>query len=193
MNHTKILLLIVLVTLGSLVVFYFIGKRSETHYSTWDENTAREYVTAWAKKVSAEDDFAELRSEGSGDFFGQVGSLGFEYLKEKNALIVRAYVYPNDKEFTTSRDDLLPFLNQIAAKEPERVSQGVFEVTQARWEPDKEPSLFLRIEIRNANVSDVQLISRFTKLREDAFIWSRVHLTEALDQLVKERRRKAEK
>jgi hypothetical protein len=45
----------------------------------------------------------------------------------------------------------LPWLDRIAAEDPHSVSGGVFAITTARREPDEEPTLFLRIKIKDAS------------------------------------------
>lgn len=147
-----------------------------------NEVTARKYASAWAKKVGANIDDLARRDEG--DFFGQLGSLGFEYLARENTLVVRAYIFPRSTSFT-SQPKLLPLLNRIAAEDPDSVSNGKFEVCKAPWEPDKQPSLFLRIDLKDGSQSESSVISRLVKLREDAMLWHRAKLTEVLDDLAK--------
>jgi hypothetical protein len=149
-----------------------------------DEVTARKYTEIWARKVRA--DLRDLKQSENGDFFGQLGSLCFEYLATEGVLVVRAYIFPYSASFT-AKEDLLPWLNRIAAEDPGSVSHGVFETYKARWEPEKEPSLFLRIELHDKQ-PESEVIARFVKLREDSMVWRRAKLTEALDGLVRKRR-----
>lgn len=154
--------------------------------SMLDEQIARRYTAAWADRVGAS--LKDLHQGENGSFFGQLGSLGFEYLPKQEILAVRAYILPRSRTLT-SRADLLPWLNSIAATDPESVSHGIFEVCPAPWEPDKEPSLFLRIDIRDGREPESAVMSRFSKLREDGLIWRRTKLVQALDALEKTRRR----
>ena len=154
-----------------------------------DASTAKRYAGAWASKVGA--DTRDLREAG-GDFFGMLGSLGFEYVAAERTLIVRGYVFARSASFN-SKPDLLPWLNRIAAEHPASVSNGVFEARAPRWEADKEPSLFLRIENKDGSLSDKAVVSRLERLRDDALVWDRTKLTEALDGLVRQRRNLAPK
>jgi hypothetical protein len=149
-----------------------------------DRATAQKYATAWAKKVGA--NTGDLKEAG-GDFFGLLGSLGFEYLAKEQRLAVRGYVFAYSTAFN-SKADLLPWLNQIAAEQPASVSNGLFESLTPRWEPEKEPSLFLRIDFKDGSMSDSAAVSRLLKFRDDVVLWDRSKLTEALDGLVKHRR-----
>jgi hypothetical protein len=105
-----------------------------------DEATARKHAVAWADKVHA--NLQDLKQSEGNAFFGLLGSLGFEYLPKEGTLAVRAYIFPRDAKLT-GKPDLLPFLNKLAAEDPESVSHGTFETCKAPWEPDKQPSLFL--------------------------------------------------
>ena len=150
-----------------------------------NEATARKYAAAWANKVHA--NLQDLKLGEGGDFFGELGSLGFEYVARESTLVVRAYIFPNAASLTANTD-MLPWLNRIAAENPDSVSHGVFEICRAPWEPDKEPSLFLRIDLKEGNLSDSDVISRLEKLREDAMIWRRNKLTKALGDMVRKQR-----
>lgn len=150
-----------------------------------DGETARKYAAAWAKKVHA--DLQDLKRGPGADFFGQLGSLGFDYSAEQRTLAVRAYIFPYDAE-VASQPDLLPWLNRYAASDPDSVARGVFETGTPRWEPDKPPSLFLRIELRDGTQSESAVLSQLVKLREDAMIWSHSKLTEVMGELVKQQR-----
>lgn len=152
-----------------------------------DETTARKYAAAWARKTGAT--LQDLKPDDNGGFFGQLGSLGFDYSAGEHLLRVRGYVFPYSASFI-SKPDLLPWLNRIAAEKPDTVSGGVFEACTPRWEPGKEPSLFLRIDIRDGSQPEAALLARLLKFREDTMVWSRTRLTEALDGLVKQRRQK---
>jgi hypothetical protein len=147
--------------------------------------TARKYASAWANKVHA--DLKGLTDGQDGDFYGQLGSLGFDYQAKEAALAVRAYIFPYSTSFT-SKPDLLPWLNGIAAQDPASVSHGIFEVCTPRWELQKQPSLFLRIDIRDGSQSEGDVVSRLLKFREDSVVWSNTKLTQALDGLVRKRR-----
>ena len=149
-----------------------------------DGTTARKYAAAWARKVGA--NTSDLKEAGS-DFFGLLGSLGFEYVAKEQTLIVRGYVFAYSASFN-AKPDLLPWLNRIAAEEPASVSNGVFESRTPRWEPEKEPSLFLRIDIKDGSQPESAVVSRLLKFRDDAMLWDRTKLTEALDGLVRHRR-----
>lgn len=150
-----------------------------------DREVAWSYAAAWAKEVRA--DLKNLKLGKGRDFFGQLGSLGFDYLADEGMLVVRAYLFPYSASFT-SKEDLLPWLNQIAAEDPDSVSHGTFETCTPRWEPDKEPSLFLRMEIREGSRPTPELISRLIQFRADSVVWSNYRLTKALDGLVRKRR-----
>jgi hypothetical protein len=149
-----------------------------------DEVAARRYAVAWANKVHA--NIQDIKGNENGGFFGLLGSLGFEYLPKESVLAVRAYIFPRDAELT-GKPDLLPFLNQIAVEEPESVSYGRFETCKAPWEPDKQPSLFLRIDIKEEGQTEAVVLSRLDKLRDDAMVWRRNKFTKALDTLRKKR------
>jgi hypothetical protein len=150
------------------------------------ETTARSYVDAWAQKVNR--GRQDLTPRAGGGFFGMVGSLGFEFLPAENTLAVRAYIFPRDAEFT-GHPELLPMLNKIAAEDPKGASYGTFETLKAPWEAEKEPSLFLRIDLKDGSQSKSAVLSRLTKLREDAMVWRNDKLTKALDAQGKEKRR----
>jgi hypothetical protein len=153
-----------------------------------NEATARKYAAAWANKVHA--NLQDLKPGSGGDFFGQLGSLGFDYLARESTLAVRAYIFAYDAE-VTSQPDLLPWLNRVAAQDPESVSHGVFETGTPRWEPDKPPSLFLRIDLRDGSQSESDVLSRLMKLREDALIWRRNKLTKVMGDLVRQQRQES--
>ena len=147
--------------------------------------TAWKYVSAWAKKVGA--NVQDLKQGEGGDFFGQLGSLGFDYLAKENMLVVRAYMFAYSASFT-SKEDLLPWMNRIATEDPNSVSHGTFETCKPRWELDKEPSLFLRIDMQDGSQSESDVISRLVNFRENSLLWRRNKLTVALDGLVRKRR-----
>ncbi|HXM45784.1 MAG TPA: hypothetical protein VN924_31400 [Bryobacteraceae bacterium] len=150
-----------------------------------DNATARKYTAAWARKVGANP--RDLQEAPPADFFGRLGSLGFDYSAAQKRLAVRAYLFPYSASFTSGHD-LLPWLNGIGSQHPDWVSSGVFETCTPRWEPDKEPSLFLRVDLHDGSQGDSAVIARLLKLREDAMLWRRVKLTEALDSLVRHER-----
>jgi hypothetical protein len=150
-----------------------------------NEATARRNAAAWAKEVGA--NLQNLKQGEDGDFFGQLGSLGFDYFAKEGSLVVRAYLFPYSASFT-SKEDLLPWLNRIAADEPNSVAYGTFETCKPRWEPDQEPSLFLRIDMQDGSQPESEVIRRLLKFRESSMIWSNTKLTQALDGLVRKRR-----
>lgn len=150
-----------------------------------NEATARKYVAAWATKVHA--DLKDLKNGQGGDFYGRLGSLGFDYLAKDNMLVVRAYIFPYSASFT-AKQDLLPWLNDLARADSDSVSHGMFETCIPRWEPDREPSLFLRIDLTDGMQSESGVIARLVKFREDSMVWSNTKLGEALDGLVRKRR-----
>jgi hypothetical protein len=150
-----------------------------------NEATARTYTAAWAKKVHA--DVKDLKDGEGGDFFGQLGSLGFDYSSKEHTLTARAYIFPYSASFT-SKQDLLPWLNQIATEDPASVSHGVFEVCVPRWELGKEPSLMLRIDFADGSEDGSNVVSRLMELRNDSVAWRMTRLTKALDGLVRKRR-----
>src|SRR5215471_19222522 len=78
------------------------------------ENIARNYAAAWARKVHA--DIGDLKPMPDGGFAGMLGSLGFQYLPQAPILAVRAYIFPYSAKMT-SKTDLLPWLNDIAARD----------------------------------------------------------------------------
>ena len=135
-----------------------------------DETTARRYATAWAKKVSA--DMQDLQQGPGGDFFGELGSLGFDYSAKERVLAVRAYIFAYSAEFA-AQPDIVPWLNKIAAEKPDTVSYGVFESCVPRWEPDKEPSLFLRIDLKDGSERDSAVLARLIGFRENAMVKKR--------------------
>src|SRR5215831_2429991 len=145
---------------------------------------ARKYAAAWASKVHA--DIGDLKPEPDGGFAGMLGSLGFQYFPQAQILAVRAYIFPRDAEMM-GKPDLLPWLNAIAARDPDAASHGVFETAVGPWEPDKEPSLFLRIDLSDGSQSTSAVLARLVKLREDSVVWSHAKLTDALDGLRKRR------
>lgn len=149
-----------------------------------EANIAKRYIAAWAREVRAD---ANKVEESGGDFFGRVGSLGFEYLAGRKVLVVRGYVFPYSASFN-AKPDLLPWLNQIAKDEPEPVRGGSFESLTPRWEPGKEPSLLLRIEVKDPALTDKQFVSQMLAFRDTALMWDRTKLTKALDGLVRHRR-----
>jgi hypothetical protein len=57
-----------------------------------------------------------------------------------------------------------------------------------RWEPDKQPSLFLRIDLKDGSKSESEVVSQLLKFRENSVVWSNNKLTEALNGLVRKRR-----
>src|SRR5262249_33611989 len=146
---------------------------------------ARNYAAAWARK--AHGDIGDLKSMPDGGFAGMLGSLGFQYFPQAQILVVRAYIFPRDAE-VTSQPDLLPWLNDIAARDPDAVSHGVFETIVGPWEPDKEPSLLLRIDLSDGSQSTSAVVARLVKLREDSVVWRRAKLTEVMGELVKKER-----
>lgn len=158
---------------------------SQEKHRMLDNARALKYTTAWARKVGANS--RDLQEAPPADFFGQLGSLGFDYSATQKTLVVRAYLFPYSTSFT-SKPDLLPWLNRIASQHPDWVSKGVFETCTPRWEPDKDPSLFLRIDLSDGSQAESAVIAGLLKLREDAVLWQRVKLTEALDGLVRHRR-----
>ena len=164
----------------------FVGSAGGGEKSTaLTENIARNYAAAWARKVHA--DIGDLKSMPDGGFAGMLGSLGFQYFPQAPILAVRAYIFPHDAEVTRA-PDLLPWLNDIAAHDPDGVSHGVFETVVGLWEPDKEPSLFLRIDLSDGSQSTSAVLARLVKLREDSVVWRRTKLTEAMGELVKKER-----
>jgi len=164
----------------------FVGSAGGGEKSTaLTENIARNYAAAWARKVHA--DIGDLKSMPDDGFAGMLGSLGFKYLPQAQILAVRAYIFPYSAKMT-SKPDLLPWLNDIAARDPDGVSHGVFETIVGPWEPDKEPSLFLRIDLSDGSQSTSAVLARLVKLREDSVVWSHAKLTDALDGLVRKRR-----
>ena len=150
-----------------------------------DESNARRYAESWARKVGAT--INKLKQGQEGDFFGQLGSLGFDYDAKKSVLTVRAYIFPYSTTLN-SRPDLLPWLNGIIEQEKAPAFDGVFEVCVPRWEPDKDPSLFLRIDLKDGNEKKSAVMSRLIKLRENSVLWRRAKFTDALDGLVKKHR-----
>ena len=150
-----------------------------------DEKTARRFAEVWANKVRA--NVKDIKEGSGGDFFGQLGSLGFDYYAKTGVLTVRAYVFPYSTTLN-SRPDLLPWLNRIIEKEKAPAFDGVFEICIPRWELDKDPSLFLRIDIKDGSEKESAVVSRLIKLRENSVLWRRAKLTEALDSLVKKNR-----
>lgn len=186
----KLMYVILTIILVVGVGYYFFSRSQDSQNVSsraLDEVVARQYVKAWAKKVSAQNDEKNLMADGKGGFYGKVGSLGFEYNSKSKMLIVRFYVFPYSDSFNT-KSDLLPWLNDIAIKEPESVSGGYFESTKPAWELDQEASLFLRMDIKDGSAQDSTFVSRIEKLRTAGMVWSRSKLTDALDSLVKKRR-----
>ena len=155
-----------------------------------NEAIAHKYANAWATKVHA--NLQDLKPGPDGDFYGQLGSLGFDYRDRENTLVVRAYIFPYSASFT-AKPDLLPWLNRIATEDPDSVSHGVFEVCTPRWEPERQPSLFLRIDLKDGSQPDSAVVSRLEKFRENSVVWSNTKLTEALDGLVRKRRQEKQK
>lgn len=147
-----------------------------------DEKTARRFAEVWSNKVRA--NVKDIKVGSGGDFFGQLGSLGFDYYAKAGVLTVRAYVFPYSTTLN-SKPDLLPWLNRIIEEEKTPPFDGVFEVCVPRWELDKDPSLFLRIDIKDGSEKESVVISRLLKLRENSVLWQRAKFTEALAGLVK--------
>jgi hypothetical protein len=160
------------------------GEAKETN-KMLDEARARQYAETWAKKAG--DRMEQVKKGEGGDFFGPIGSLAFDYSAKDQALVVRAYLQPYSKAFCAN-PDVLPWLNRIAAEKPESVSRGVFETLTPRWEPEKQPSLFLRIDITDGSAKESAVLARLLKMRDDAMVWKGSKLTDALDAMVKAKR-----
>lgn len=157
-----------------------------------DTITAHKYAAAWAKKVRAETDFQNLRQAPEGDFFGKLGSLGFDYSAKDHMLAVRSYLFAYSASFNAN-PDLVAWLNRSAVEEPSSVSGAIFESCVPRWEPDKQPSLFLRINITDGNLSDSAVVAKLILFRDNGVLWSRSKLTKAIDSLVRNQREKRER
>lgn len=145
-----------------------------------DAVTAYRYVAAWA--TAENEDIRSIQRLPSGDFFGEIASIGFQFDGERKLLVVRAAALPF-AESLMGYPDILQELHRIAREEPERVDGAKFELIKAPWDKD-EPTLYLRLEYGDDTVPAAVLIPKWRKLRETGYLWLRTRLVDAIDPIV---------
>ena len=148
-----------------------------------DRKTAFGYAKAWAR--FEHDDISKIHEEPSGDFYGTLGSIAFDYIENAKVLTVRAAAQPWAKRLV-NRSDILEELHAIEKQDPKALDFSHFELTSGRWQKDNsEPWLYLRIDIKDDSQGDEQVVQRLKSLGDMAHLWFRVKLSQEPSEMNK--------
>lgn len=142
--------------------------------------SALRYAAAWAGVVHA--DTATLTNTPDGDFYGQLGSVAFEYLAASHTLVARAVVAPFSGALAR-RPDVIAELKRIERAEPQTVALAAFDYVLGRWQSRHEPALYLRYDFSRQSLSEHEFVEKMKVLRDTAYLWNRNKFTEVLDRL----------
>jgi len=181
----QLLFLIILILVGIFAYMNFLKQNNVSDVMggsvVMDKEVALQYAKAWAESVHG--DFNTLTLLDNGDFYGIMDtSIGFEYINTDNLLIIRAVIKPFGSSLL-QRQDIMNELHRIEEKDPKSVANAKFELILGKWQTRQEPSLYLRLDIKNQAISINQFITNLKELGDVAFLWNSTYFSEVVDGL----------